>query len=41
LFTPLTGKLADIFSSRPVLAAIAIIPLLTLIFVGYLFRRDS
>ena len=40
LLTPLTGKLADIFSIRPVLAALAIIPLLTVVLIGYLFRKD-
>jgi FSR family fosmidomycin resistance protein-like MFS transporter len=39
LFTPVTGKLADIFSIRPVLAALTIIPLLTVGIVAYLFRR--
>ena len=39
LFTPLTGKLADIFTIRPVLASIAIIPLLTVILIGYLFSK--
>jgi FSR family fosmidomycin resistance protein-like MFS transporter len=41
LFTPLTGKLADIFSIRPVLASIAVIPLLTVMLIGYLFSKDS
>jgi FSR family fosmidomycin resistance protein-like MFS transporter len=40
LLTPLTGKLADIFTIRPVLAALAIIPLLTVVLIGYLFRKD-
>ncbi len=40
LLTPLTGKLADIYTIRPVLAAIAIIPVLTVVPIGYLFRRD-
>ena len=40
LLTPVTGKLADIFSIRPVLAALAIIPLLTVGLIGYLFRKD-
>jgi hypothetical protein len=40
LLTPVTGKLADIFSIRPVLAALAIIPLLTVVLIGYLFRKD-
>ena len=30
MLTPLTGKLADVFSIRPVLAVLAVIPLLTL-----------
>jgi FSR family fosmidomycin resistance protein-like MFS transporter len=41
LLTPLTGKLADIYTIRPVLAAIAIIPLLTVVLIGYLFSKDS
>jgi len=40
LLTPGTGKLADIFSIRPVLAALAIIPLLTVGLIAYLFRKD-
>lgn len=40
LLTPVTGKLADIFTIRPVLAALAIIPLLTVVLIGYLFRKD-
>ncbi|MGD2184672.1 MAG: MFS transporter [Desulfobacterales bacterium] len=40
LLTPVTGKLADIFSIQPVLAFLAIIPLLTVGLIGYLFRRD-
>lgn len=39
LLTPLTGKLADIYSIQPVLASLAIIPLLTVGLTGYLFRR--
>ena len=39
LLTPVTGKLADIFTIRPVLAALAIIPLLTVVLIGYLFRK--
>jgi FSR family fosmidomycin resistance protein-like MFS transporter len=40
LFTPLTGKLADIFSIRPVLASITLIPLVMVILIGYLFSKD-
>jgi FSR family fosmidomycin resistance protein-like MFS transporter len=40
LLTPLTGKLADIFSIQPVLAALTIIPLLTVVLIGYLFSKD-
>jgi len=40
LLTPLTGKLADIFTIRPVLAAIAIIPLLTVVLICYLFKKE-
>ncbi len=40
LLTPLTGKLADIFSIRPVLGALTIIPLLTVVLIGYLFSKD-
>ena len=40
LLTPLTGKLADIFTIRPVLAVIAIIPVLTVVPIVYLFSRD-
>lgn len=40
LFTPLTGKLADIFSIKPVLASIAVIPVLTVALVAYLFNKD-
>jgi FSR family fosmidomycin resistance protein-like MFS transporter len=40
LITPLTGKLADMYSIRPVLAAIAIIPVLTVVLIGYLFSKD-
>jgi len=39
LLTPLTGKLADIYSIQPVLTVLAIIPLLTVGLIGYLFRR--
>jgi MFS transporter, FSR family, fosmidomycin resistance protein len=39
LLTPLTGKLADIFGIRPVLASIAIIPILAVMLVGYLFSK--
>jgi len=40
LLTPLTGKLADMFTIRPVLASIALIPVLTVILIGYLFSKD-
>jgi FSR family fosmidomycin resistance protein-like MFS transporter len=40
LLTPLTGKLADIFSIQPVLAAIAIIPLLTVVLIYFLFKKE-
>jgi FSR family fosmidomycin resistance protein-like MFS transporter len=41
LLTPLTGKLADIFSIRPVLSILAIIPLVSIAFIYYLFRKPS
>ena len=41
LLTPLTGKLADIFTIQPVLVVIAIIPVLTVVPIFYLFSRDS
>jgi FSR family fosmidomycin resistance protein-like MFS transporter len=41
LLTPLTGKLADIFTIQPVLTAIAIIPVLTIVPVVFLFSKDS
>lgn len=40
LLTPLTGKLADMYTIRPVLAAIAIIPVLTVGLICYLFSKD-
>ena len=40
LLAPLTGMLADIFSIQPVLAAIAIIPLLTVVLLLYFFKKD-
>jgi FSR family fosmidomycin resistance protein-like MFS transporter len=40
LLTPLTGKLADIFTIRPVLTVIAIIPVLTVIPIVFLFSKD-
>ena len=40
LLTPLTGKLADIFTIRPVLVVIAFIPLLTVVLIFYLFSKD-
>ncbi len=41
LLTPLTGKLADIFSIQPVLSILAFIPLVSLGFIYYLFRKTS
>jgi FSR family fosmidomycin resistance protein-like MFS transporter len=40
LLTPLTGKLADIFTIQPVLAALAFIPLLTAVLIYYLFKKE-
>jgi MFS transporter, FSR family, fosmidomycin resistance protein len=40
LLTPVTGKLADIFTIRPVLAALAIIPLLTVVLIVFIFRKE-
>ena len=40
LLTPVTGKLADMFTIRPVLVTLAIIPLLTVGLITYLFRKD-
>ena len=40
LLTPLTGKLADIFTIRPVLTVIAFIPVLTVVPIVFLFRKD-
>ena len=40
LLTPLTGKLADIFSIRPVPVVIAVIPVLTVVPIVYLFSKD-
>ena len=40
LLAPLTGMLADIFSIQPVLAAIAIIPLLTVVLLFYFFKKE-
>jgi FSR family fosmidomycin resistance protein-like MFS transporter len=40
LLTPLTGKMADIFTIRPVLVVIAFIPLLTVVLIFYLFSKD-
>jgi len=39
LLTPVTGKLADIFTIRPVLTAIAIVPVLTVALIAYLFSK--
>jgi FSR family fosmidomycin resistance protein-like MFS transporter len=40
LLTPLTGKLADNFSIIPVLSALASIPLMSIVFIYYLFQLD-
>ena len=40
LLTPVTGKLADIFTIRPVIVVIAIIPVLTVVPIVYLFSKD-
>jgi FSR family fosmidomycin resistance protein-like MFS transporter len=40
LLTPLTGKLADIFTIRPVLVVIAVIPVLTVVPIFYLFSKQ-
>jgi FSR family fosmidomycin resistance protein-like MFS transporter len=40
LLTPLTGKLADIFSIRPVLTALAFIPLMTALLMYSLFKKE-
>jgi FSR family fosmidomycin resistance protein-like MFS transporter len=40
LLTPLTGKLADIFTIRSVLVIIAVVPLLTVVPIVYLFSKD-
>jgi FSR family fosmidomycin resistance protein-like MFS transporter len=40
LLTPLTGKLADIFTIQPVLAVLAIIPLLTAVLIYFLFKKE-
>ena len=39
LLTPLTGKLADIFSIEPLLGILAGIPLVSIIFLFILFRQ--
>jgi MFS transporter, FSR family, fosmidomycin resistance protein len=41
MMTPIAGKLADIFSIRPVLAVLAIIPLLTLGLIALLPERGA
>ena len=41
LLTPLTGKLADIFSIRPVLSILAFIPIVSITFIYYLFKQYS
>jgi MFS transporter, FSR family, fosmidomycin resistance protein len=40
MLAPVTGKLADVFSIRPVLAALAFIPLLTTGFI-YLVPEEK
>ena len=40
LMTPLTGKLADIFSIQPVLTALAFIPVLTAVLIYYFFTKE-
>jgi FSR family fosmidomycin resistance protein-like MFS transporter len=40
LLMPVTGKLADVFTIRPVLPALTIIPLLTVGQIAYVFRTD-
>jgi FSR family fosmidomycin resistance protein-like MFS transporter len=41
MMTPLAGKLADLFSIRPVLAALAVIPLLTVGLIALLPERNA
>lgn len=41
LLTPLTGKLADFYSIQPVLSVLAFIPLVSIGFIFYLFRKTS
>ena len=41
LLTPLTGKLADIFAIRPVLSVLAIIPLLSIALIHFLFKERA
>ena len=41
MMTPLAGKLADLFSIRPVLAALAVIPLLTVGLIAMLPERSA
>jgi FSR family fosmidomycin resistance protein-like MFS transporter len=41
MMTPLAGKLADIYSIRPVLAALAVIPLLTVGLIAMLPERSA
>jgi FSR family fosmidomycin resistance protein-like MFS transporter len=41
MMTPLTGKLADVFSIRPVLTLLALIPLLTTGLIAFLPERRS
>jgi FSR family fosmidomycin resistance protein-like MFS transporter len=41
MMTPLAGKLADLFSIRPILAALAVIPLLTVGLIAMLPERSA
>ena len=41
LLTPLTGKLADSFSIRPVLSILALIPILSITLIYCLFKQQS
>ena len=41
LLTPLTGKLADIYTIQPVLSILALIPLVSIAFLYYFFRQPS
>ena len=41
MMAPLAGKMADIFSIRPVLASLAVLPLLSLVFIAMLPGRKA